>query len=487
MPSTDETYLERYGGFRPPISVMKGGLARAAAAGQQSASAAVMGGASTAQAESTASPAMQGLQATIQSQNDRSRVVGLLTELRRQDAIDATADKKAEQKTVDKVTWDEWATKGAALGLVISGLADVAQQMGTSTVESQGYIDKNGDKITEAAIGEAAAKANVPTEKYDEFKANYLQSNAARDDTGKPITFTTTSQHKSGFAQVAEKLQGVVSKVLPGEAARIRASKMATKDTLDEANARSLTSAVAINDAARRADNMREMTENVRSTYAGIQAIVNSGISDRTQLNAELTRSLEDLQVLLAPEDGFEADGPMPELGPDGKPVQALVGDWSPSRWELTQGEADSVKAYRSTVEKVASGTGVKSDLMLAQMLAESGGNPNARSVDKKKRVIARGLFQFTSATAHDYGISDPFDPNQSAAGAAKYMDKLLTDFGGDVTLALAAYNAGPGNVNGVVPPFKETQNYLRRIHWYYQMITGKDDIDFKSWSIKRQ
>lgn len=98
--------------------------------------------------------------------------------------------------------------------------------------------------------------------------------------------------------------------------------------------------------------------------------------------------------------------------------------------------------------------------LLEALMMQESGGNPNAVSP-----AGAQGLFQFMPDTAKQFKI-DPLDPAQSATGAAQYMRQLLDMFDGDIEQALAGYNAGPGNVrkHGGIPPFKETQNYVKSI-----------------------
>ncbi len=68
--------------------------------------------------------------------------------------------------------------------------------------------------------------------------------------------------------------------------------------------------------------------------------------------------------------------------------------------------------------------------------------------------------------TAASLGVTDPFDPVQNLDAGARYLSNLLKQFGGDTSLALAAYNAGPGNVNkyGGIPPFAETQNYVASI-----------------------
>lgn len=102
----------------------------------------------------------------------------------------------------------------------------------------------------------------------------------------------------------------------------------------------------------------------------------------------------------------------------------------------------------------------VSSTLLAAQLYAESGFNPFARSP-----VGALGLAQFMPATARAYGLSDPFDPAQAIAAQAHLMRDLLRDFA-SVPLALAAYNAGPAPVRacGCVPPYPETKGYVARI-----------------------
>lgn len=111
---------------------------------------------------------------------------------------------------------------------------------------------------------------------------------------------------------------------------------------------------------------------------------------------------------------------------------------------------------------------GIDPNLLAAQAWAESTNNPNAVS-----KAGAQGLMQIMPGTAAELGVKDPFDPWQSAYGGANYLSQQMRRFGGDLDQALAAYNAGPGNVQkyGGVPPFKETQEYVRKIKSRYGLL----------------
>lgn len=113
--------------------------------------------------------------------------------------------------------------------------------------------------------------------------------------------------------------------------------------------------------------------------------------------------------------------------------------------------------------EDAASCFGLSSKLLKAVAKAESNFNPKAVS-----KAGAMGVMQLMPATARSLGVSDPYDARQNIMGGAKYLKENLDRFG-DVRLALAAYNAGPNSVKkyGGVPPYSETQNYVKKIMGY--------------------
>jgi soluble lytic murein transglycosylase-like protein len=126
-----------------------------------------------------------------------------------------------------------------------------------------------------------------------------------------------------------------------------------------------------------------------------------------------------------------------------------------------------TTQEIQDLITQEAVSQGVDPALALAQAQAESNFNPNAVS-----SAGAIGVFQLMPATAAGLGV-DPHDVAQNIQGGVSYLAQMLQKFGGDVTLALAAYNAGPGNVQkyGGVPPFPETQSYISRILSYLPLF----------------
>ncbi|MER1955759.1 MAG: lytic transglycosylase domain-containing protein [Solibacillus sp.] len=120
---------------------------------------------------------------------------------------------------------------------------------------------------------------------------------------------------------------------------------------------------------------------------------------------------------------------------------------------------------YSSEIKKAAQTYDVPEKLIAAVMKQESNFNSSVVS-----SAGASGLMQLMPTTASYLGVEDRFDPQQNIMGGAKYLRQMLDKFDNNIETALAAYNAGPGNVNkyGGIPPFTETQNYVKNVLNYF-------------------
>ena len=118
-----------------------------------------------------------------------------------------------------------------------------------------------------------------------------------------------------------------------------------------------------------------------------------------------------------------------------------------------------------ATIEEAAARHNVDPNLVRAMIKVESNFNPNAVS-----RKGAMGLMQLMPQTARQLNVTNPFDPEQNVDAGVRHLKKLMENFGGDVRLSLAAYNAGAGAVerSAGIPHFAETRNYVRRITALY-------------------
>lgn len=134
----------------------------------------------------------------------------------------------------------------------------------------------------------------------------------------------------------------------------------------------------------------------------------------------------------------------------------------------------DKISKYDSIIEIQSEKQGVDSALIRAVIKNESNGDHKAVS-----SVGAKGLMQLMDSTAADLGVNNSFHPEQNIAGGTKYLKQLLEKYDNNLPKAIAAYNAGPGNVDKYhgIPPFAETQEYVKRVMKDFKKYSQALDI----------
>lgn len=136
------------------------------------------------------------------------------------------------------------------------------------------------------------------------------------------------------------------------------------------------------------------------------------------------------------------------------------------SRKSQNEGDESVQGKFAEIIQQAAQKYNVDPRLIQAVIRAESNFNPKATS-----SAGAMGLMQLMPATAAGLGVTDPYDPKDNIFGGTKFLARLLQKYKNDISLALAAYNAGPGAVDryGGIPPYSETRIYVQRVLQYYQ------------------
>jgi hypothetical protein len=177
-----------------------------------------------------------------------------------------------------------------------------------------------------------------------------------------------------------------------------------------------------------------------------------------TAKNAETARSNS------AANTSGGADGSAPSFAAAFEDAVSSLQNTAASAGNSAAAGSGSTISLDEIFQKASDTYGVPVQLLKAVAKAESNFNPASES-----SAGAQGIMQLMPATARSLGVTDAFDPEQNIMGGAKYLSQQLARYDGNTVLALAAYNAGPGNVAKYdgVPPFKETQNYITKVMAY--------------------
>jgi Rod binding domain-containing protein len=213
--------------------------------------------------------------------------------------------------------------------------------------------------------------------------------------------------------------------------------------------------------------------------YADHISKIGEGIGIAQQLYEKLTggEKLPTITVDTASPSNSLQYNPLPDINSGDKNNDNLEILQVPSKDTNSGKFIDRVKErlenYNDIISSASENYGVPKDLIKAVITAESAGKSNAKS-----GAGAKGLMQLMDGTAQSLGVNNSYDPAENIMGGTKYLKMMLDKFGNSVPLALAAYNAGPGNVekHGGVPPFTETQSYIRRVNQYYNLFKSEDN-----------
>jgi Rod binding domain-containing protein len=169
----------------------------------------------------------------------------------------------------------------------------------------------------------------------------------------------------------------------------------------------------------------------------------------------------------------MKAVQPSIQGNPMGKPPQSPAGVRENGRMAPADTLRRRLGDINEVIQDAARQHSIDANLLKAVIATESGGRVDAASTKD-----AKGLMQLIDSTAADMGVKNVWDARENVQGGAKYLRQLLDRFDGDLTMALASYNAGPGAVekHSGVPPYQETRDYLKKVMNYLHAFENEVD-----------
>ena len=200
-----------------------------------------------------------------------------------------------------------------------------------------------------------------------------------------------------------------------------------------------------------------------------------TGLSVRDYINRRIDATASRAVIRLKEQQNLSGgpSGQKPLVPLDEKALPAAKKNTASSIPQAITPSTESV-SIQNAIQRAAQKYKVPADLIQSVIRCESNFQPDALS-----HAGAQGLMQLMPATAKDLGVTDAYDIHQNIDGGTRYLRQMLDRFGGNIEIALAAYNAGPGTVSryGGVPPYKETQAYVEKVMRYAPRTENTDIV----------
>jgi len=211
-----------------------------------------------------------------------------------------------------------------------------------------------------------------------------------------------------------------------------------------------------------------QLLKNMRSTLSEEDPLMGKGLGGnmyRDLFDQEVAKKISEGKGIGLADKLYRDMEKMMGNETEGPAVPFSIGE------ETSAGSIDRMRPFHGFIIQASDKYHVDPALIYAIAVQESGGDPAAVSPRG-----AKGIMQLMDNTAEFLGVTDSFDPQKNIDGGVKYIRQLLDRFDGDLELALAAYNAGPGTVEKYegVPPYKETRAYVRRVKKLYYKVQNR-------------